>query len=69
MTFISVDTQLFASRGILLGQQTTINIVLLYIRDSKISITEDTCSVLRRVDLRLYGTFSRNIFKVINKYK
>ena len=55
MTFISVDTQPFASSGILYHQQTTINTILLYIRDNKILITEDTSSVRCKVDLRLYG--------------
>ena len=40
-TFISVDTQPFASKGILQCQQTTINIILLYIWDNEISITQE----------------------------
>ena len=40
-TFTCVNTQLFASKGILQCQQTTINTVLLYIRDNKISIIQD----------------------------
>ena len=40
-TFISVDTQPFASKGIPQHQLTTINTVLLPIRDNKISITQE----------------------------
>ena len=36
--FTSVDTQPFASKGLLLRQQTTINTILLHIRDNEISI-------------------------------
>ena len=39
-TFISVHTQLFASMGIPLCQRTAINIILLYIRGNKVSITQ-----------------------------
>ena len=40
-TFTSVDTQSFASKGILQRQQTTINTILLYIGDNRISIKQD----------------------------
>ena len=39
-TFISVDTQPFASKGIRKRQQTTINTILLYISDNKTSTTQ-----------------------------
>ena len=39
--FISVDTQPFASKGIPQHQQTTINNILLYIRENKISTTQE----------------------------
>ena len=39
-TFTSVDTQPFASKGILYRQQTTFNTILLYSRDSKISMRQ-----------------------------
>ena len=38
-TFTSVDTQPFHSKGIPYHKQMTINTILLYIRDNKISIT------------------------------
>ena len=40
-TFISVGTQPFASKGSPSRQQTIINTILLYIRDNKISITQE----------------------------
>ena len=39
--FISIDMQPFASKGIPYYQQMTINTILLYIRDSKISLSEN----------------------------
>ena len=40
-TFISIEMQPFASKGILLHQQTTINTTLLCIRDNEISVTKE----------------------------
>ena len=50
-TFTNVDTRLFASKGIPVCQQTTINTILLYIRDDKISITQDIFPACWGVDL------------------
>ena len=41
MTFISVDMQPCALKGILYRQKTTINIILVYIRKNKILIMQD----------------------------
>ena len=41
LTFTSIDTQPFALKGLLLHEQTTINTILLYIRDNKISIIQE----------------------------
>ena len=43
LTSPSVHTPPFESKGILSHQQTTINTILLYIRDDKISIIEENC--------------------------
>ena len=40
-TFTCVDTKPFASKGIPQPQQTTINTILLYIRNNRVSITQE----------------------------
>ena len=40
-TFIRIDSQPFAYKGILKCQQTTINTILLHIRGNKISIAQE----------------------------
>ena len=44
--FVSVDTEPFAPKGIPYCQQTTIDTVVLYIRDDTISIRQDISLVL-----------------------
>lgn len=53
-TFISIDGQPFAPEGIQQCQQTTINVIVIYIGDNKISIMQDSCPVCCRINLRLY---------------
>ena len=55
VTLFSIDTKLFASNGIQIHQQMSISTILLYIRENKISITQDSCPVYSKVGLRLYG--------------